>query len=71
MTSGLTRRQWMKGAALAGTAAAVAGPGLVRPAQAAGTNLMVVQWGAAWIDVSKKIVAPYEKETGEIGRAHV
>lgn len=65
MTIGLTRRQWMKGAALAGTAAAVAGPGMMTPARAAGTNLMVVQWGAAWIDVSKKIVAPYEKETGD------
>lgn len=45
-------------------AAALAATGGLGAAQAA-EQLLVVQWGAAWIDVSKKIVEAYGKETGD------
>ena len=32
---------------------------------AAAEQLLVVQWGAAWIDVSRKIVEAYSKDTGD------
>jgi putative spermidine/putrescine transport system substrate-binding protein len=37
----------------------------LRPAQAKGEQLLVVQWGAAWIEVSRKIVDEYVKTSGD------
>lgn len=59
MTS-ITRRRFGRGA-LATAGAALATPALVRPAVAA-ERLLVVQWGAQWIEVSKKILEMYQEE---------
>ena len=66
MTIDLTRRSFL-GSVAAGAALAVPA-GLVlpgRPAHAAGERLVVVQWGAGWIEVSKKLIEPFQKETGD------
>jgi putative spermidine/putrescine transport system substrate-binding protein len=57
----ISRRDFNK-AALAGLGAGVgmAGSGLLRPALAA-DQLLVVQWGAQWIEVSKEILKEYNK----------
>ncbi|MCS0494558.1 extracellular solute-binding protein [Ancylobacter sp. MQZ15Z-1] len=58
----ITRRAFNR-AALAGAGLAAAGPfagGLIRPASAA-ERLLVVQWGAQWIEVSKQIAADFNK----------
>ena len=60
--SSMTRRRFTQ-AALAGSGLAATGlltPGLVTPARAA-DRLLVVQWGAQWIDVSKQILAKYQE----------
>ena len=59
----LDRRRFLIGSA-AGAAAALVGGGRIAPASAA-EQLLVVQWGAAWIDVSRKIVEAYTKQTGD------
>ncbi|MFG1359387.1 extracellular solute-binding protein [Xanthobacter pseudotagetidis] len=58
----LSRRDFTR-AALAGTGLAATGVstlGLLTPAQAA-ERLLVVQWGANWIEVSKQILAEFQK----------
>lgn len=61
--SSLTRRTFtqaaLAGMGLAGTGALA--PGLITPAQAA-DRLLVVQWGAQWIEVSKEILAKYQED---------
>jgi spermidine/putrescine-binding protein len=59
----LDRRNFLVGSGLGATAALLGG-GRFSPAQAA-EQLLVVQWGAAWIDVSRKIVETYSKDTGD------
>lgn len=51
-------RSALAGAGLVGTGLLT--PGLIRPAAAA-DRLLVVQWGAQWIDVSREIVARYNE----------
>lgn len=58
MTPHLHRRAFIAAAAL-GLA------GVPKAAQAQAKPLMVVQWGAAWIEVSKKIVEAYQAQTGQ------
>ncbi|MFC5068532.1 extracellular solute-binding protein [Flaviflagellibacter deserti] len=60
--SSITRRTFTQGA-LAGSGLAMGGlmaPGMIRPAVAA-DRLMVVQWGAQWIDVSKQLLTKYQQ----------
>lgn len=62
MVSSITRRNFTK-TALAGAGLATTGlamPSLIRPAAAA-DRLLVVQWGAQWIEVSKEIVKKYNE----------
>ncbi len=61
MTS-LTRRRFTQGM-LASSGAALTMPALTRPAFAA-DRLLIVQWGAMWIDVSRQILDKYLEETG-------
>jgi putative spermidine/putrescine transport system substrate-binding protein len=64
MTGNWTRRAFLGGSAAAGLG--LAGMlGEIRPARAAGDKLVVVQWGAGWIEVSKKLIEPYIKQTGD------
>jgi putative spermidine/putrescine transport system substrate-binding protein len=64
MSMDTSRRRFM-GQAGALTAAGLAGglPTFAHGQQ--GTQLMVVQWGAAWIDASKKLVEAHIKQTGD------
>ena len=55
----ISRRRFGRGA-LATAGAALATPMLVRPARAA-ERLLVVQWGAQWIEVSKEILEKYNE----------
>lgn len=59
----LDRRRFLVGSGVGATAALLGGARWT-PAQAA-EQLLVVQWGAAWIDVSRKIVETYSKDTGD------
>lgn len=60
----ISRRSFTKGM-LAGAGATMTGvtaPGLIRPAAAA-DRLLVVQWGALWIEVSKKLLEDFQKSS--------
>jgi putative spermidine/putrescine transport system substrate-binding protein len=57
------RRSVLAGAAGLGLAGGLTIP--MRGAQAVGDRLVVVQWGAGWIEVSKRLVEPYMKNTGD------
>ena len=63
MMRGLSRRDLLKVWAASGLAPAL-GLGSLTPAQAA-EQLLVVMWGAAWIEVSRKIVDAYVAKTGD------
>jgi len=60
--SKLTRRHFGKGA-LVSAGAALAMPALTRPAFAS-DQLLIVQWGAMWIEVSREILEMYLDSTG-------
>lgn len=64
MSTVFNRRIFLSGAA-AGLGLAGGLLNSPRLAQAAGDKLVVVQWGAGWIEVSKKLVEPYMKDTGD------
>jgi putative spermidine/putrescine transport system substrate-binding protein len=58
MIGSVSRRRFLQGTTAAGLAGAGLGMGM-RPAHAV-DQLLVVQWGAMWIEVSKEIVKEYE-----------
>ena len=62
----ISRRDLLKGMSLTGLAAALQAAGVpVVMAQQKGEPLLVVQWGAAWIDVSREIMKEYEPKYGD------
>lgn len=64
MSDRVTRRDFCF-TSLGALAAATGGTLLPRPVFAQGQQLLVVMWGAAWIEVSRKIVEEYVKQTGD------
>lgn len=61
-----TRRAVLSGAGIAGLAVALREAGVpVAMAQQQGQQLLVVQWGAAWMEVSRKIVETYTAQSGD------
>src|SRR4051812_30624850 len=60
---GLSRRKLLKISAASGLAPAL-GISRITAAQAQ-EQLLVVMWGAAWIEVSRKIVDAYVAKTGD------
>ncbi len=60
----IARSSRFPGRQRSGATAALLGGARFAPAQAA-DQLLVVQWGAAWIDVSRKIVEAYSKDSGD------
>lgn len=66
MMGQVTRRGFVAGSGLAGLAAALEASGVpVAQAQSKGQQLLVVQWGAAWMEVSRKIVEEYAAKSGD------
>lgn len=66
MSERFSRRAVVRGAAAGGLVGALQAAGVpVSVAQAAGQQLLVVQWGAAWIEVSRKIVEAYTAQSGD------
>ena len=65
MSKSRSRRGVLQGMGMGGLAAALQAAGVPVAWGQQGQQLLVVQWGAAWIDVSRKIVAEYEAKTGD------
>jgi putative spermidine/putrescine transport system substrate-binding protein len=66
MTKLVSKRDVLTGASMAGLSAAIQAAGVPTTcAQSPGQQLLVVQWGAAWMEVSRKIVEAYSEKTGD------
>jgi len=65
MMKSLSRRELLKISAASGLGSALAMPGIDLAAAQQGEQLLVVMWGAAWIEVSRKIVDAYVAKTGD------
>ena len=65
MSRAISRRDVLKGAGLAGVAAALQAAGIPVAWAQQGEQLLVVQWGAAWIEVSRKLVEQYAEKSGD------
>ena len=65
MTSEISRRRVFAGLGTAGLVGALQSAGVPVSVAQQGQQLLVVQWGAAWVDVSRKIVEEYAAKTGD------
>src|SRR3954471_10130965 len=65
MSKSMSRRAVVKGMGLSGLAAALQSAGVPVLAQPQGQQLLVVMWGAAWIEVCRKIGGEWEAKTGD------
>ena len=65
MTKSVSRRDVLQRMGFAGLAGALQAAGVPVAFAQQGQQLLVVQWGAAWIDVSRKIVEEFEAKTGD------
>jgi len=65
MHSKISRRHVVGGLAGSGLLAALQGAGVPVTVAQQGQQLLVVQWGAAWIEISRKIVEEYTAKTGD------
>ena len=63
--NGLSRRTLLKVSAASGLGSTMGLPGMDIAAAQQGEQLLVVMWGAAWIEVSRKIVDAYVAKTGD------
>jgi hypothetical protein len=61
----LSRRQLLRISAASGLGSAIGLPGMELARAQQGEQLLVVMWGAAWIEVSRKIVDAYAAKTGD------
>ena len=65
MSKSMSRRAVVKGMGLSGLAAALQSAGVPVLAQQQGQQLLVVMWGAGWIEVCRKIGGEWEAKTGD------
>src|SRR3984893_10903466 len=63
--SGLSRRELLKISAATGLGATMGLPAMDLAAAQQGEQLLVVMWGAAWIEVCRKIVEAHTAKTGD------
>ena len=63
--SRLSRRELLKISAASGLGSALSLAGIPHSVAQQGEQLLVVMWGAAWIEVSRKIVDAYVVKTGD------
>ena len=63
--NGFSRRELLKISAASGLGSTMGLPGINLASAQQGEQLLVVMWGAAWIEVSRKIVDAYVAKTGD------
>src|SRR4051812_20166990 len=63
--NGFSRRELLKISAASGLGSALGLPSTEVAMAQQGEQLLVVMWGAAWIEVSRKIVDAYVAKTGD------